>query len=257
MRATDALDRMPPSEDREQEFWDEHVPDLDVCVQHYRLGPSPNTAAMIAAVSPLADRRVLDFACGPGVTSAWLAERGANVTGVDISPQSIQRARELTSHLGLSATFTTAHLTDLQPDSFDAIIGQYALHHVDLTLVAPLLKSLLKAGGVGVFVETMGLNPILSAARDYLAGRAKIASYGSHDERPLRAADLELLGRVFGEVELDVAQLTFLRIFDRNVMRFRNPGVSRVLGAIDDWILRRGFGRLSYHQVVKVRKLYS
>lgn len=37
-------------------------------------------------------RRVLDVACGTGRHIAWLANRGANVTGADVSPEMLARA---------------------------------------------------------------------------------------------------------------------------------------------------------------------
>jgi len=109
-------------------------------------------------------------------------------------------------------------------------------------------------GGSGAFVETMGLNPLLNLFRRRLAGRGRVASYGSEDERPLDSADLRILERSIGGVARTVGEMRFLRIFDRNVLRYRRPGASAVLGAIDDVLLRVGLGVLSYHQVVTVVK---
>lgn len=241
---------------REQVFWDEHVPSLEYCVGVYEAGPDPNTRAMLDAVEPVRGRRVLDFACGAGVTAAFLAARGAIVTAIDISPTSIEQGRRLAERVGLSIDFVAGELkpATFPPGSFDAIVGHYALHHVDLSVVAPILGEALLPGGRGAFVETMGLNPLLNLSRRMLAGRAAVASYGSEDERPLRRADLRVLERSIGEVRLEVAQMRFLRIFDRNVLHYRRARASAVLGGLDDVMLRLGLGRLSYHQVVKVSK---
>lgn len=241
---------------REQAFWDEHVPKLERCVRQYEAGPDPNTQAMLDAVAPLEGRRVLDFACGAGLTSAFLAQRGAIVTGIDISPASIERARELAERAALSIDFVAGELTPrtFPPGSFDAVVGHYALHHVDLRTIVPLLSEILVPGGRGAFVETMGLNPLLNLSRRRLAGRGRVASYGSEDERPLDSSDLRVLERGIGPVERVVGEMRFLRILDRNVLRYRRPAASAVLGAIDDALLRLGLGVLSYHQVVKVAK---
>jgi SAM-dependent methyltransferase len=241
---------------REQVFWDEHVPDLADCVSVFERGPDPNTRVMLDAVEPLRGRRVLDFACGAGVTSAFLAQRGAVVTGIDISPASIRRARELAESTGLSIELVAGELTPgMFPDaSFDSIVGHYALHHVDLSSIAPIFSQILAPGGRGAFVETMGLNPLLNFARKRLAGQGAVASYGSEDERPLERSDLDLLEANIGPVELTVGELRFLRIFDRNVLRYRWPRVSAAIGATDDALLRLGLGLWSYHQVVKVIK---
>jgi SAM-dependent methyltransferase len=242
--------------DREREFWDQHVPALERTWERYERGPEPNTKAMLDAVEPLAGLRVLDFACGAGVTAAFLAQRGAKVTAIDISPASIERAGELAERAGHSSKFIAGELNHdtFAPESFDVVVGRYALHHVDLTVLAPVLSAVLVAGGRGAFLETMGLNPLLNLARRRMAGRAGVASYGSDDERPLDRGDLAVLGRSFDTVELSVGEMRFLRIFDRNVLRFRRPGVARALGTVDDALLRLGLGRLSYHQVVRVAK---
>jgi SAM-dependent methyltransferase len=241
---------------REQVFWDQHVPDLEYCVAEYESGPDPNTRAMLDAIEPIRGRRVLDFACGAGVTAAFLAARGAIVTGIDISPTSIEQARALAERASLSAQFIAGELTPstFAPESFDAVVGHYALHHVDLSVVAPILGELLVPGGVGAFVETMALNPLLNVARRRLTGRTGVASYGSADEHPLSRADLRVLERSVGSVQLAVGEMRFLRIFDRNVLRYRRPRASAVLGRLDDLMLRARLGFLSYHQIVKVTK---
>jgi SAM-dependent methyltransferase len=46
--------------------------------------------------------RALDLACGSGEFSVWLARRGVDVVGVDISPIAIAQARELAAASGVS-----------------------------------------------------------------------------------------------------------------------------------------------------------
>jgi SAM-dependent methyltransferase len=241
---------------RERAFWDAHVPSLEGLLKKYEAGPDRNTAAMLDAVEPVAGRRVLDFACGAGVTAAFLAQRGAIVTAIDISPESIARGRELTERAGLRVEFIAGELTPatFAPQSFDAVVGHYALHHVDLNVIAPIFNEILRPGGRGGFVETMALNPLLSFSRRKLAGRAGVASYGSEDERPLDRVDLRVLERHIGEVTLSAAELRFLRIFDRNVLRYRWPAASKALAAGDEALARLGADVLSYHQIVRVLK---
>ncbi len=241
---------------RERVFWDEHVADLVHLLRRFQRGPDPNTKGMLDAVEPVNGARVLDFACGAGITSAFLAQRGARVTAIDISPGSIEQARELVERLGLTVDFIAGELTpDTFPaQSFDAVVGRYALHHVDLRVIAPIFNEILVPGGTGAFMETMGLNPLLNFSRRRLAGRAGVASYGSEDERPIDRGDLRILEQSVGRVGLSVGQMQFLRIFDRNVLRFRRRRTAALLGALDDGLDRIGLGFLSYHQVVQVTK---
>src|SRR3954454_10926883 len=93
--------------------------------------------------------RVLDLGCGAGVPAALdLAQRGFDVTGVDISEVQIDRARRLVP----AATFVPADMIEWQPapNSFDAIISLYALIHVplqDQRLLIPRLRRWLVDGG--------------------------------------------------------------------------------------------------------------
>jgi SAM-dependent methyltransferase len=242
-------------EARERDFWDEHVPSLARCLDEYRSGPDANTTTLLDALEPLEGRAVLDFACGAGVFSAWLADRGGAVTGVDLSVRSLERARELAEHTGSRAEFRAAGTGELRPGSFDTVAGRFALHHVDVRAVAPQLASALRPGGRAAFLETMATNPVLPFLRRHVAGRFGIPRYGTTDEHPLTAADLEAIAQAFGApVELRLSELVFFRLFDRQVLGYRSRRASRVLDDVDDALHRLGRDRWSYHQVVTVAK---
>lgn len=58
---------------------------------------------LIAHLSPVADSRILDLACGKGRHSIYLAQKGYDVTGVDLSPESIAHAQtQAHNHLHFS-----------------------------------------------------------------------------------------------------------------------------------------------------------
>lgn len=241
---------------REQDFWGHRLPTVEECVARFHAGPDPNTAAMLQAVEPVSGARVLDFACGAGVVSAWLAARGADVVGLDLSPQSVDRSREVLRALGLPARFVAGVLEEADGlGVFDAIVGRYALHHTDVRQLAPLLAQRLRAGGRAAFLETFASNPLLNLSRRFLVGRLGIHRLGTVDEHPLTAADVRALRSAFGSATIRVEQMRFLRIFDRQVLRRRSRPLSVALAAVDD-LLRRvpGTDRLSYHQVVVVEK---
>jgi SAM-dependent methyltransferase len=241
---------------RERRFWDEHVPSVTQCLREYGTGPDVMTAALLDAVEPLDGARVLDFACGTGVTSAWLADRGATVTGIDLSPESTARAGEFWRAAGVEATFATGPL-EAQPalGIFVRIVGRFALHHVDCAAVAPRLAAHTRPGGVGAFLETMDSNPLLRLARRRLVGRLGIPRFGTLDEHPLTRADLAVLEAAFGELEIHVPRMTFFRIFDRQILRFRSRAASRVLAALDDFLLSEfHLGSWSYHQLLVLRR---
>ena len=239
--------------DREADFWDDHVLPLDECVRLVAAGPTPNTAAMLDAIGPVAGRRVMDFACGSGLTTVWLAQRGADVVGVEASHASLDRARELAEAVGVEVELRelTGPEGDLGP--FDAMVGRFALHHVDLDEYAPWLASQLRPGAPGAFLETFATNPVLSLSRRVLPGRFGIVKMGSDDEAPLTRGDVELLGRHFRGVRRSVGELTFLRLVDRRALHGRAARLGRMLQAGDSALQHLpGSTSLSYHQVVHV-----
>ena len=72
----------------------------------------------------------LDVGCGPGWTSAFLAEAGHPVTGVDIVPANVEVARERAARWELDAEFVCADMDELDLDAtFDAALLLDALHH--------------------------------------------------------------------------------------------------------------------------------
>ena len=58
--------------------------------------------------------RALDLGCGSGIWSVKLAERGWEVTGVDIVPKAVQRARERARKANVEVEFIQSDITALQ-----------------------------------------------------------------------------------------------------------------------------------------------
>jgi SAM-dependent methyltransferase len=81
--------------------------------------------------------RVLELGCGSGMPETRrLAERFA-LTGIDISPLQVERARAAIPDVEfLCADFTEL---ELPPGSFDAVASFYVFNHVPRELLAPLL----------------------------------------------------------------------------------------------------------------------
>jgi len=56
--------------------------------------------------------RLLDAGCGTGENALLAASRGADVTGIDLAPTAIARARAKASERGLTARFEIADALD-------------------------------------------------------------------------------------------------------------------------------------------------
>jgi SAM-dependent methyltransferase len=71
--------------------------------------------------------RILDAATGDGNVALEAARRGADVTGVDLAPGQIARARARAEAAGVVAEFRTGDVEDLpEPDgTYDAVLSAY------------------------------------------------------------------------------------------------------------------------------------
>jgi SAM-dependent methyltransferase len=69
----------------------------------------------------------LELGCGTGYVSAWMARRGARVTGIDLSEQQLQTARRLQREHGLSFELLQGNCEALPfaDASFDFAISEY------------------------------------------------------------------------------------------------------------------------------------
>jgi SAM-dependent methyltransferase len=95
------------------------------------------------------DGTALDLGCGTGRhATAYLVECGLDVTGVDISPKSIEAARKAIP----SARFLVGDMSsiDLPKSSFDLVVAFYSIIHVprpEHTSVLANIYSWLRPGG--------------------------------------------------------------------------------------------------------------
>jgi SAM-dependent methyltransferase len=92
----------------------------------------------------------LDVGCGDGLLACRLAERCAEVTGIDRDPLMITlaRAREPRAR-GRQATFIEADFLTYpaKPDSFDFVCANTSLHHMDFTAALTAMARVLRPGG--------------------------------------------------------------------------------------------------------------
>jgi SAM-dependent methyltransferase len=81
--------------------------------------------------------RLLELGCGSGTPETRRLARRFAVTGVDISPRQVERARAAVPE----AEFVCADFTELElpAGSFDAVASFYVFNHVPRELLAPLL----------------------------------------------------------------------------------------------------------------------
>lgn len=159
-----------------------------------------------AKLGPLAGKHVLDYGCGHGMAAVVLARAGAAVTAFDLSPGYVAETldRAAANNVGVTAVAADAEQLPFADQSFDAVWGNAILHHLDLNRAGAELKRVLKPGGVAVFCEPWGGNPLLAFARRCLPYPGKNRT---PDERPLQSKDLAPLRIHFPNLAVEGFQL--------------------------------------------------
>jgi 2-polyprenyl-3-methyl-5-hydroxy-6-metoxy-1,4-benzoquinol methylase len=204
----------------------------------------------------LSGKRLLDFGCGTGQTSTQLAALGAFVVGIDISPELIELARRRAELDGVTdhVQFQNVDLLKAPPDSFDLILCSAVLHHVDYSVVLPILRSYLKPGGKIVIGEPIATSPLLRKIRNWLP----VSRDASPDEKQFDAAEIAAIAGVFDRPELSYFNLTsrLIRFVPRAFDLENAPAPSRAavlfMMTIDRWLSRLPFLRRFYGAVTIV-----
>lgn len=103
---------------------------------------------------------ILDIGCGGGLNSNPLAKMGYQVTGVDISEESLQVARDFDETKTVNYLHADALSIPLPDQQFDVITALDFLEHVeDPSHIIQEISRLLKPGGL-FFFHTFNRNPI-------------------------------------------------------------------------------------------------
>ena len=110
----------------------------------------------------LKGKTVLDVGCGGGILSESMAEKGANVTGIDLGEKALNVALLHSLESGVAVDYqlvSVEALAEKLPASFDVITCLEMLEHVpDPASVVAACAQLVKPGG-HVFFSTINRNP--------------------------------------------------------------------------------------------------
>ena len=91
--------------------------------------------AVLDALGPVEDRKILEIACGTGRFTAMLAERGADIIGLDISGPMLQQGRERAQAAGVADSLEymrgDAGRLPFPDDHFDAVFAMRFFHLAD------------------------------------------------------------------------------------------------------------------------------
>ena len=118
--------------------------------------------------------KTLDLATGKGRNALFLAAKGFNVEGIDISEVALQEARREAQERGLSVTFRQTDLghIELPESAYDLILN---FNFLDRVLI-PRIKKALKLGGHIIFETYLVDQRVLGHPRNpaYLLGHNEL-----------------------------------------------------------------------------------
>ncbi len=146
---------------------------------------------------------VADVGCGPGYVTAYLAELGVRMTGVDLSPEMVRIAREKHPEL----PFCVGSMTQLPFDdgALGGVLAYYSVHHTPpevLPVVCAEFRRVLAPGGQLMVAGHLGAGEEVRHTQAY-GGHP--VSYGSYLRPPqeiaglLAQAGLEVTARMVQE----------------------------------------------------------
>ena len=152
--------------------------------------------AVLSALGPIEEgHRVLEVACGTGRFTTMLADRGADIVGIDISREMLEQGRQKAASAGLSDTVEfirgDASRLPFPDDHFDSVVAMRFFHLMDEP--APFLKELRRVSDDQVFFDTFNSRSLRTLYTWLLPMGSRLYSERQVVDM-LRAADLTLAG---------------------------------------------------------------
>lgn len=148
--------------DANREAWDirteYHITSDLYDIEGFKAGKNKLRSIELAELGDVQGKSLLHLQCHFGLDTLSWARLGARVTGVDLSPKSIEMARSLSAELSIPAHFVCADLALLREvleGSFDIVFTSYGVlgYLSDLANWGQTIAHFLKPGGTFYIVE--------------------------------------------------------------------------------------------------------
>lgn len=188
----------------------------------------------------LRDRRILVAGCGTGDVALNLARNGAVVDAFDLSPTAIAICRERAAACQLPQVrlfVSSCEELEGEPDSYDAVVGNMVLHHIDIPTAMAQFHRLLRPGGLGAFAEWKEY-AVVDRVRRWAFFRRLFPSggaggYATDHERKLNDQDFAVIRAHFPDMRLQY------RYVIRGKLDYFLAPRGYWVEAVDYWLLRQ------------------
>ncbi len=175
------------------------------------------------------NKKALDYCCGNGSNTIFLAKQGAQAVGIDISPISIANCKKKAVEAGVEKDTNflvmDAENTQFPDNSFDIITCLGVLHHLNTKKAFDELSRILKPDGYVLCQEPLIYNPIFQ----YYRKKTPHLRTQWETKHILSKKDIELAKQYLGKVEIKFFHLATLA-----AVPFRNlPGFHFILTLLE------------------------
>lgn len=192
---------------------------------------------------------ILDAGCGTGRHAIELSKRGYRVTGVDLSENQLERARQKALEQSLQVDFLQGDLRKLDwREMFDAVLmlceGGFPLMETDEMNFQILqnVTTVLKPGGKLIFTTLNGLFPLFNSVEQFCAENS---TEGNASYRNNRFDLMTFRDHNLTEVEDDDGNLLQLDCSERYYVPSEITWLLKTLGCVDVEIFGAKLGAFS------------
>ncbi len=168
----------------------------------------------IDRLAALPGKRVLDVGCGGGILAESMAQRGARVTGIDLSTKPLRVAQLHALESGVAVDYREASAEALaaeSPAAFEVVTCMEMLEHVpDPASTVQSCGTLARPGG-WVFFSTINRNPksfvFAIVGAEYVL---RLLPRGTHEyARFIRPSELAAMARRAGLEVIEILGMTY------------------------------------------------
>ncbi len=180
------MKRYPDAESGNKDHWDELA---EVHMRSYNTAPLAEGGHVLdpiqmAELGDVTNKSLLHLQCHIGTDTLSWARLGAEVTGVDLSPVSVRKARELAALTGLRGRFIESSIYDLPEvldEKFDIVYTSIGVlcWLSDLSEWARIVRRFLKPDGIFYIMES---HPFLNVFDDETDGLSVMYPYFHSDD---------------------------------------------------------------------------